>query len=120
MGGEIIGEASDLAHQIVVRASERNAANVKLLDIRNLSTIADYFVICTATSTVHVKALSEEMLSVIKEELSWKGRAEGLPSDGWMVVDSGDVLVHIFLEEKRSYYGLEELWAEAPALVRLP
>jgi ribosome-associated protein len=120
MGVEIIGESSDLAHQIVIRASERNAANVKLLDIRKLSTIADYFVICTATSTVHVKALSDEMLSVTKEELDWRGRTEGLPSDGWMVVDFGDVLVHIFLEEKRSYYGLEELWAAAPALVRLP
>jgi ribosome-associated protein len=109
-----------LAHQIVIRASERNAADVKLLDIRKLTTIADFFVICTATSTVHVRALADEVLMGMKEDVDRRGRAEGGPSDGWMIVDFGDVMVHIFLEEKRSYYALEELWADAPALVHMP
>lgn len=109
-----------MAHQIVIRASERNAADVKLLDIRNLTTIADFFVICTATSTVHVRALADEVLMGMKEDVNRRGRAEGAPSDGWMIVDFGDVMVHIFLEDKRSYYALEELWADAPALVHMP
>ena len=91
-----------------------------LLDIRELTTIAEFFVICTATSTVHVRALAEEVLLGMKEDLNRRGRVEGAPSDGWMIVDFGDVMVHIFVEEKRSYYALEELWAEAPALVRMP
>lgn len=109
-----------MAHQIVIRASERNAADVKLLDIRKLTTIADFFVLCTATSTVHVRALADEVLMGMREDVDRRGRAEGVPSDGWMIVDFGDVMVHIFLEEKRSYYALEELWADAPALVRMP
>ena len=109
-----------MAHQIVIRASERNAADVTLLDIRNLTTIADFFVICTATSTVHVRALADGVIVGMKADAARRGRAEGAPSDGWMIVDFGDVLVHIFLEEKRSYYGLEEFWADAPALVHMP
>lgn len=113
-------ESNELAHRIVIRSSERNAADIKLLDIRELTTIADYFVICTATSTVHVGALVDEVLVGMKEEADRRGRAEGSPSDGWMLVDFGDVLVHVFLEEKRAYYGLEEFWADAPALVHMP
>lgn len=109
-----------MAHQIVIRASERNAADVKLLDIRKLTTIADFFVICTATSTVHVRALADEVMMGMKEDVNRRGRVEGAPSDGWMIVDFGDVMVHIFVEEKRSYYALEELWADAPALVHMP
>ncbi len=56
----------------------------------------------------------------MKEDVARRGKAEGTPSDGWMIVDFGDVMVHIFLEEKRSYYALEELWAAAPALVHMP
>ena len=109
-----------MAHQIVVRASERNAADIKLLDIRELTTIADFFVICTATSTVHVRALVDEVVNGMREDANRRGRPEGSPSDGWMVVDFGDVLVHVFIEEKRTYYALEEFWADAPALVHMP
>ncbi len=109
-----------MAHQIVIRASERNAADIKLLDIRELTTIADFFVICTATSTVHVRALVDEVANGMREDADRRGRAEGSPSDGWMVVDFGDVLVHVFIEEKRTYYALEEFWADAPALVHMP
>ncbi|MDP6348614.1 MAG: ribosome silencing factor [Chloroflexota bacterium] len=109
-----------MAHQIVVRASERNAADIKLLDIRELTTIADFFVICTATSTVHVRALVDEVVNAMREDADRRGRPEGSPSDGWMVVDFGDVLVHVFVEEKRTYYALEEFWADAPALVHMP
>ena len=80
-------ESNELAHQIVVRASERNAADIKLLDIRELTTIADFFVICTATSTVHVRALVDEVVNGMREDTNRRGRPEGSPSDGWMVVD---------------------------------
>ncbi len=113
-------ESNELAHQIVVRASERNAADIKLLDIRELTTIADFFVICTATSTVHVRALVDEVVNGMREDTNRRGRPEGSPSDGWMVVDFGEVLVHVFIEEKRTYYALEEFWADAPALVHMP
>lgn len=100
-------------------AAEKNASAVTLLDIQKLTTIADYFVICTATSTVQMRAIAEGILSEARDQIGLRGRVEGTPSDGWMALDFKDVLVHLFLPEKREYYKLEEFWAAAPAIVQM-
>ena len=100
-------------------AGESNASAVTLLDIQKLTTIADYFVICTATSTVQMRAIADGILREALEQVGLRGRVEGTPSDGWMALDFKDVLVHLFLPEKRDYYRLEEFWAAAPARVQM-
>ena len=112
-------DSSELAHRLVVRAGERNASAITLLDLRGLTTIADYFVVCTATSTVQMRAVVDDLALKLARELRLHARAEGRPDDGWMVVDFRDVLVHVFLPEKRNYYRLEEFWSDAPALVQM-
>lgn len=108
-----------LAQEIAFRVSDRNASDITLLEIRQLSTIADFFVICTATSTVHAKSLAEDLCIYWKDTHQIRGKREGNPQEGWVVVDFGSILVHIFLEERRAHYNLEQLWSDAPVLVQI-
>ena len=112
-------DPAELAHRLVSFAGENNASAVTLLDIHELTTIADYFVICTANSTVQMGAIANGILGEARDEIGLRGQVEGKPSDGWMALDFKHVLVHVFLPEKRDYYRLEEFWAAAPALVQM-
>lgn len=88
-----------------------------LLDLRGLTTIADYFVICTAESDRQLRAV----LRAIDEELVLAGapnpRIEGSPETGWVVIDFSDVIVHLFSPEQREFYRLERLWKQAQPIV---
>ena len=92
--------------------AEKKGKELKILQVENLTTLANYFVICTATSSTHIKTLSDE----IEEKLEALGepvrRKEGLRSGGWVLLDYGCVVVHIFLEEIREFYNLERLWGD--------
>ncbi len=86
-----------------------------ILDLRGISTIADYFVICTGTSIPHLKAISREIRDKTAEEIGEKPRSsDGEARSMWMVIDYVDVVVHILHEEARDLYGLEDLWGDAP------
>jgi ribosome-associated protein len=104
-------DASELAHRIVDLLTEHQAENVVLLDISQVATFADYFVIASAQNPRHANAL----LSVFDKELAREGikslRREGEPDGGWVLVDFGPVIVHLFLPEDRSFYNLEGLWS---------
>jgi len=76
-------------------------------------------VLCTATSSRMLKALAEAVMEKARAEKAKKGRIEGRPDDGWLVVDYGDIVVHLFDAELREYYKLEELWSEGKMLLRL-
>jgi ribosome-associated protein len=92
---------------------EKKAFNVRILDIRGISTIADYLVIATGTSDKQVQAIAESVRSGLKKfgkAIDIEGKKEGK----WIVIDYGDVIVHIFIEELRRYYNLDELWSMAP------
>ena len=99
-------------------ASDRKAENIVMLDISKLSIIADYFVICSGTGDRHVKAIARE----IDEKLGDAGvepmHIEGVNEGQWVLMDYGDVLVHVFEPSTREFYGLERLWSGAqPVLV---
>lgn len=99
-------------------AEDRKAEDIVMLDIRKVSIIADYFVICTGTGDRHVKAIAKE----IDEKLGHEGQnpvnIEGMVEGKWVLIDYGAVLVHIFDQATRDFYRLEQLWAEAqPVLV---
>jgi len=89
------------------------------LNIREVSVLADFFVICSGSSARMVKALMNEVLDEVKKEFKQNARVEGEPLAGWMLADFGDVIVHIFSPDRREYYDLEELWAEAKTILRL-
>ena len=94
---------------------EKKAQNVVSLDLRNIeSSICDHFVICNADSTTQVAAIADNVLVKMNEKLGLKVlRMQGLENDFWIILDYGDVVVHIFLSEYRDFYRLEDLWADA-------
>ncbi|MCL6559669.1 MAG: ribosome silencing factor [Firmicutes bacterium] len=102
--------AVDLAVQA---AEDKKAADVTVLDIREVSIIADYFIICSGRSSTHVQAIVEH----IQEKLAGRGlfplRREGFREGGWVLLDYGDVVVHVFQEAERRFYNLERLWGDA-------
>ena len=102
----------DRAIQCAALALDKKAFDVKVLDIRGLSTIADYLVIATGTSDKQVVAIADSVRTGLKKY----GKAidmEGAKEGKWVVIDYGDVIVHVFLEEMRRYYNLDELWGAA-------
>jgi ribosome-associated protein len=90
-----------------------------LLDIRQLADFADYFVICTGTSDRMLRALTEGVADKLRQELNLRGRVEGEPQDGWMLIDYGDIVIHLFSPDRRDYYHLEELWGRGKVILRL-
>ena len=89
-----------------------------LLDLTPLSAFTDFFVIATADNERQLNALVDAVQSTMKEH-GRAGRPEGIPSDGWVLLDLGEVIVHLFSVEKRDYYDIEGLWARAQQVVRI-
>lgn len=93
---------------------EKKAQDIRVLDVRPLTTLTDRMVLATGASRVHVRALTEELLGELRKRraraLSVEGREEGL----WVVLDLGSIIVHLFEPDTREFYGLERLWADAP------
>ena len=94
----------------------KKAKNVVSLDLRPIdSAITDYFIVCNADSTASVAAIADNVLVKMQEECNQKVlRMQGLENDFWVILDFGDVVVHVFLTEYREFYHLEDLWADAP------
>lgn len=104
---------AQVAELIVNTLSNKKAREIKLLKTGKVTVLADYFVICSATSTTHIKTLSDEVDKVLSEAGEPPLRREGYRSGGWVLLDFGCVVVHLFLDEVREFYGLERLWADA-------
>jgi len=97
-----------------VRAAEdRKARNCVLLDMRKISSIADYFVICSGDSNRQVKGIAEAVLEALKDAGVRCWHSEGWGESMWIVLDFGDVIVHVFQDEVRNYYKIERLWGDA-------
>ena len=103
----------EVAEKIVIALDSKMARDIKMLETGAITVLADYFVLCTATSTTQIKTLSDEVERALTEAGEPPLRREGYRSGGWVLVDFGCVVVHIFLEEARSFYALEHLWNDA-------
>ncbi len=112
-------EPNDLARQIVDIASEKQAEDIVMLDIRGMTPFADYFVIMSAESRRQLNALEEDMVHVLKQAGIPLRHREGKPETGWVLLDYGDVVVHLFGADQREYYRLEQFWSKAPQVVRI-
>jgi ribosome-associated protein len=106
-------ESKDKALEVARAALDKKAKDILILDLNGLTTIAEYFVICSGESTTQVKAITE----LIKEKFDEAGikplGIEGLNYSHWVLMDYGDVIIHIFEEETRTFYELEKLWIDA-------
>jgi len=111
---------SELARGIVELIADKKGSDIVLLDIRRVSLLADYFVICSGASERQVRAIVDEVLEKVKKETGIVPLSvEGGASSGWVLVDYGSVIVHIFAPSLREYYSLEKLWSEATMVVRV-
>jgi len=90
-----------------------------MLDVRALCSFADYFVICTGETKRHIEAIWQDICEILKSKEVVLHHNEGTPDSGWMLVDFGSVIVHIFAPLERDYYQLEKLWYKAIPVVRI-
>jgi ribosome-associated protein len=97
-------------------ALDKRAVDVVVLDVQGLSSVTDYFLVCSGKSTTHVQTISEAIRDGLKTLGMRPLHAEGVAESGWILLDYGDVLMHVFLEDTRLYYALERLWGDAPIL----
>lgn len=112
---QIVG--AELACACSSFSDEKLATDITILDLRGLSQLCDFFVICTAGSDPHLKAIRGHILGELSHEHGVKpNHSDGIAESQWMVLDFIDVIVHIFHEERREYYSLESLWADAPRM----
>jgi ribosome-associated protein len=107
--------------QVLVRRAARAALDHKaldliVLDVRGVSGVADYFLVCSGRSTTHIQTIADAIRAELRALDVRPRHAEGVPESGWILLDYGTLLVHVFLEETRAYYALERLWGDAPAL----
>lgn len=110
----------DLAHLVVDLIGDKKGENIVLMDLQDVSLITDYFVIGTASNERLLNAITDHIREEVKKRqgvLPW--RIEGTGDSGWVLMDYGDVVIHLFSPDVRSYYDLEGLWRDAHILVRV-
>ena len=95
---------------------ELKAQDVVVLDVRDQTTVADYFVICSGTSATHIRSIAEGVQDRLREQAKWRAKAEGDADSFWVILDYGDVILHVFDAPMRQFYDLERLWADAPVM----
>ncbi len=105
--------SKELAMKAAKILDDKKATRVKVLKVRDLTVIADYFVIAGGTSSTHVRSLAEEVEFTLKEEQNMPPiRTEGFNTQNWFIIDYGNVIVHVFSPDARDFYDLEHLWAD--------
>ncbi|CAM3931560.1 ribosome silencing factor [Mesobacillus thioparans] len=98
----------------VKAADDKRAEDIMVLNMKGISLIADYFIICHGNSDKQVQAIAREIREKAEEQGHGLKRMEGFDEARWVLIDLGDVVVHVFHKEERSYYNLERLWGDAP------
>jgi ribosome-associated protein len=107
-------KGQQLVDRIVELVQEKLGEDILVLDLREQSPLADWFVVVTAGSTVHAQAIGEELLARLRAEGQRAHHVEGVDNGHWILLDYFDVVVHILLSDVRQFYGLERLWGDAP------
>lgn len=114
-----------LARQILDIVEDKQATNITLMDVHELTTLATFFIIATVNNPRQSKAIEDELLEKLRLQQSIRplhmegAQSAGAGDSGWALLDYGDVIVHLFNEEMREYYRLEELWNKAPIVAKV-
>lgn len=104
-----------MAGLITASLEDDKAEDIVSVDIRGKSSVADLMIVASGRSQRHVGALADHLIQKLKESGTKDVRVEGLPHCDWVLVDAGDVIVHLFRPEVRSFYGIEHMWSQGPA-----
>ncbi len=105
-------EINQLKDEIENILEDNKAIDIKSIDLKNKSSIADFMIIASGTSSRHIQALSEMILIKLKDKGIANCRLEGKESNEWKLIDAIDIIIHIFHPEKRKFYDLEKMWSE--------
>ena len=108
-----------MARKAIDAASDKQATDIVMLDMREVSTFADYFVILSGESKRQIEAISDEIRRVLGETGATVQHQEGSIDSGWILMDFGGVIIHVFAPSEREYYHLEKLWSRATPLIRI-
>ena len=109
----------EISRTIVEALEEKKGDDIILMDISGLASFADYFVICSGSSKRTLQSLADAAVDSVHSQHHDRGRIEGEPQDGWILIDFGDVITHLFSPDRRDYYHLEELWSEGKVMLHL-
>jgi ribosome-associated protein len=109
----------DFAITIADLLADTPAAHTRVLDIRGISTLADYFIITAGENERQLRAVTRQLADELARRGVRPARIEGDPASGWILMDYSDVVVHVFDEDLRQFYNLEELWQEAPVVLEI-
>jgi len=112
-------ESIDVARKAVELASDKQAIDIVLLDVNEICSFASYFVICSGESERQIQAIHDEIEKSLKREGLPAHHREGTLDSGWLLLDFGDVIVHIFSPDEREFYKLGELWNQATPVIRI-
>jgi ribosome-associated protein len=107
------GESERMVMRALSALTDRKAVEPVLLDMREVTVVTDFFLICHGTSSAHIRGLADSVRDALKEEARRPLAVEGTRDGGWILLDYGDFIVHIFDEEQRRFYDLERLWSDA-------
>ncbi|MBM3494232.1 MAG: ribosome silencing factor [Armatimonadetes bacterium] len=106
--------SEDKVRLVVEAADSKQARNMAVLDLRGLTLMTDYFLVCEGTSSVHIRTITDHIVETMKHAGLGGIRVEGYATGKWVLMDYQDVVAHVMAPEQREYYSLESFWSEAP------
>ena len=115
----IDSRSRDLALRIAEAIADSPAHDTLVIDIHHTSSVADCFVICSGENERQLRAIQQDVMEQLEENGTNPRRIEGTPASGWILIDYGDVVVHIFDVDQRTFYRLEDIWKDAPMLLAI-
>ena len=108
--GELISTSDTLLNCIIKSLSKNKAENITTIDLRGKSSIGDFIVVASGRSTRQVSAISQKLVDVLKKDLGRLSKVEGKDAGDWVLIDTGDIIVHVFRPEVREFYQIEKMW----------
>lgn len=108
-------KSKELAKKISALAADKKAQDILMLNMEEITPITDYFIVCSASNTILVQAIADNIEDELAKEGINPSHKEGYAEGKWILLDYDECVVHIFLEEERNFYNLEQLWADAPS-----
>jgi ribosome-associated protein len=117
--GKMEQNSLDIAHKLVTALEEKKGEDILLMDIHEVASFTDFFIICSGTSDRMIRSLADIVEEEARHATKLPVRVQGSADSGWVVVDCGDIVIHLFSPSQRDYYRLEELWEHGKVLVRL-
>lgn len=111
-----LAEPEPMWREAVKAADAKQAKEIRVLDLRDVSSFADYFVICSGANTRQIQAITDEIEQRLKKKGENANSIEGYRNAEWVLMDYGDYLIHVFSEKARAYYDLERLWRDAKVI----